>query len=247
MDDEKSSVGHVPSGARWEFDQTVTDVFEDMLERSIPQYRVMRAAVTDLAADIIAGDLGTKAEGHGAVIVDIGCSRGDAMAPLVERFPKASFLGLEISEPMLETARSRFSGMSNVRIEAWDLRKGLPAYRTATVVLSVLTLMFVPIEHRLRLLRRLADMIMPGGALIIVEKILGASAKIDEVMVDRYYAMKAANGYSAEEIERKRMALEGVLVPMAADWNEDMLRRAGFEEIDAFWRWFNFMGWIALR
>ncbi len=44
-----SSLGHVPSGQRWEFDTSVTTVFDDMLRRSIPQYEVMRHAVTELA------------------------------------------------------------------------------------------------------------------------------------------------------------------------------------------------------
>ena len=33
-------------GAQWEFDAEVTQAFEDMLERSIPQYAVMRDLVT---------------------------------------------------------------------------------------------------------------------------------------------------------------------------------------------------------
>ena len=37
----KSSLGHAP-GARWEFDESVTSAFDDMLRRSIPQYEAMR-------------------------------------------------------------------------------------------------------------------------------------------------------------------------------------------------------------
>ena len=55
------------------------------------------------------------------------------------------------------------------------------------------------------------------------------------------------NGYSAEEIERKRLSLEGVLVPVTARMNEDLLRSAGFDQVDCFWRWANFAGWLAIR
>ena len=34
---------------------------------------------------------------------------------------------------------------------------------------------------------------------------------------------------------------------MTAGWNEWMLRSAGFGEIDCFWRWLNFAGWIAVK
>jgi len=66
-------------------------------------------------------------------------------------------------------------------------------------------------------------------------------------MVDLYYRLKSANGYSQEEIQRKRMSLEGVLVPVTAAWNEELLRQAGFQQVDCFWRWMNFAGWVALK
>jgi tRNA (cmo5U34)-methyltransferase len=59
--------------------------------------------------------------------------------------------------------------------------------------------------------------------------------------------MKRANGYSEEQIVRKRLALEGVLVPMTARGNEELLATAGFEAIDCFWRWMNFAAWVAVR
>lgn len=79
------------------------------------------------------------------------------------------------------------------------------------------------------------------------QDILGATADLNSLMVDRYYTMKAANGYTQEQIERKRLSLEGVLVPVTAHWNEELLRGAGFAEIDCFWRWMNFAGWVAVR
>jgi tRNA (cmo5U34)-methyltransferase len=66
-------------------------------------------------------------------------------------------------------------------------------------------------------------------------------------MVERYYTMKARNGYTQEQIERKRLSLEGVLVPVTAHWNEELLRIAGFTQVDCFWRWMNFAAWIAVR
>ena len=61
----------MPSG-RWSFDGDVTDAFEDMLVRSIPQHDVMRGLVADIAVRVLeAGDL----------VIDLGCSRGQALAP----------------------------------------------------------------------------------------------------------------------------------------------------------------------
>ena len=44
-----------------------------------------------------------------------------------------------------------------------------------------------------------------------------------------------------------RASLEGVLVPVTAEWNEAMLHAAGFRQVECFWRWMNFAGWLAIR
>lgn len=30
-------------------------------------------------------------------------------------------------------------------------------------------------------------------------------------------------------------------------WNEEMLQMVGFREVDCFWRWGNFAGWLAVK
>jgi tRNA (cmo5U34)-methyltransferase len=230
----------MPNG-KWEFDQDVTAVFDNMLERSIPQYQVMREAVTDIA---------NKYRTEKTVILDLGCSRGDALAPLIDKHGVHNrYIGVDVSEPMLDYCRQRFKGMIDcnvVDIKKFDLRNGVPPV-SASVILSILTLQFTPIEYRLKIMRSIYDSLLPDGAFIFVEKVIGASSEIDSLMVDTYYKMKASNGYSQEEIQRKRMSLEGVLVPLTARWNEEMLALAGFRQVDCFWRWMNFCGWIAIK
>lgn len=237
---QPTSLGHVPDGA-WAFDASVTQIFDDMLERSIPQYAVMREACYNLAC---------LYQQRKTAIVDLGCSRGEAMAALVDKFGVNNlFVGVEVSDPMLEVARQRFAGMIHagvVDIRKLDLRETYPEVQ-ASVTLCVLTLQFTPIEYRLRIMRDIFQHTIPGGALILVEKVLGASAEIDEHMVKLYYDLKHANGYTWDEITRKRLSLEGKLVPMTARWNEELLRETGFRQVDCFWRWMNFAGWIAVK
>ena len=221
-------------------DGEVSRVFDDMLARSIPQIEVMRGLVTDFARAYAQ---------PGTSIVDLGCSAGGAMAPLVEapECSTCSFLGVEVSAPMRDRARQRFAGRPNVEIVDTDLRRAYPEHRLASVTLAVLTLQFIPIEHRQRVIRNAYRNTMPGGALIVVEKVLGASSELDDLFVRRYLAQKAANGYTSEEIDRKRSALEGVLVPLTAAANEEMLRAEGWLQVECAWRWCNFAAWIALR
>jgi tRNA (cmo5U34)-methyltransferase len=234
-------IDHTIPGDKWAFDDGVTAVFDDMLARSIPQYDVMRQACFDIGASYVQKQ---------TCIVDLGCSRGEAMRPFVDKFGAYNrFQLVEVSDPMLATVRERFKGYVDnglMTISKLDLRNEYPPVN-ASLTLAVLTLQFTPIEYRQRIFRDIWKHTVPGGALILVEKVLGATAEIDATMVARYYALKAQNGYSTEEIERKRLSLEGVLVPVTAKWNEELLRMAGFEQIDCFWRWMNFAGWIAIR
>ena len=229
----------MPEG-RWKFDDDVTACFDDMLRRSIPQIDTMRRAVTDLASAYVQPETS---------LIDLGCSRGDAMAELIPRFPETRFVGVEVSEPMLDWCRYRFASQieaGQVSVEALDLRDTYPS-GLASVTLAVLSIQFTPIEHRQRILRDVWRHTGPGGALIMVEKVLGATADLDAVMVGQHYGMKGTNGYSEDQIRRKRLALEGVLVPVTARWNEELLRGAGFSQVDCFWRWMNFAGWLALK
>jgi tRNA (cmo5U34)-methyltransferase len=182
--------------------------------------------------------------------VDLGCSRGEALAPFVERFGAHNrFVGVEGSPPMLAAARERFAGYIRagvVEVRDCDLRADYPPVR-ASLTLCVLTLQFTPIEYRQAILRRVWSHTLPGGVLVLVEKLIGATAELDGLFARRYRALKAANGYSAEQIDRKALALEGVLVPVTDCWNRELLRTAGFAEVDCFWRWLNFAGYLAVK
>jgi tRNA (cmo5U34)-methyltransferase len=237
----RTSLGHLPANSRWTFDDTVAAVFPDMLRRSIPQYGVMRQAVLDI---------GSRFVQPGTQIVDLGCARGDALAPFVATFAGSNVhVGVDVSSPMLDAARSRFQrdiAEGTVQVLDLDLTREYP-HGSASVTLCVLTLHFIPLQHRRHILRNIHEHTVPGGVLILVEKVLGSCGVLETTMVELYHRLKTNHGYSAEEIERKRSALEGVLVPVTARANEQLLVDAGFGHVDCFWRWMNFAGWVAVR
>jgi tRNA (cmo5U34)-methyltransferase len=224
---------------KWTFNGDVTNVFDDMLERSIPQYDVMRSACFELGKRFVFPN---------STIIDLGCSRGEALSYFVKEFDRDNkYIGIEVSKPMIEAARQRFKGIKEVEIKEMDLRNDYPATSGACVTLSILTIMFTPIEYRLQILNDIYCQTDRNGCFIFVEKVLGNSPVINKKMVEIYHNMKKKNGYTSEQVERKRLSLEGVLVPITAHWNEDMLKTIGWKSVDCFWRWMNFAGWIAIK
>jgi tRNA (cmo5U34)-methyltransferase len=234
------TVDHVQPQGAWKFDDDVTRAFDDMLARSIPQYEVMRSATTALAC---------KFAKTTTRIVDYGCSRGVQLVSIAKQLGALNrYVGIDISPPMVDAARAALASIGGDlgEVRALDLRSELPGGRYS-VALAVLTLQFVPIEHRQRIVQHIHDTLLPGGAFLFVEKCLGANAALDATFIDLYYDLKQRNGYTDSDIERKRLSLEGVLVPITAEWNESMLHNAGFASVDCYWRWMNFAGWIAVK
>lgn len=245
---QRSSLDHQP-GDHWHFDDDVTSCFHDMLQRSIPQLAVMRQLVFAL---------GQRFVHPGDHVLDLGCSLGDALLPFVRHYGAAcTYTGVEVSAPMRAAAQARFQDALasdaygatqhvRVTIRDLDLRTSF-VDTTQALTLSILTLMFVPVEYRAQLLQRLYTHTQVGGAFVLVEKVLGASAELATCLIELYHDFKAQQGYSREAITRKALALEGVLVPMQARWNEEALRQAGFAQVECFWRWGNFAGFLAIK
>jgi len=230
----------MPRKAKWEFDAEVTDVFVDMLARSIPQIDVMRSMVAEVALSF--GELKRS-------VVDLGASRGDAGSFLLRHLRDDERLDLvEVSRPMVKVCRTRFKDDPRVHVHEFDLREGYPpGVEDKTASMLVLALQFMPIEHRLRILRDVWRTTVSGGCIVLVEKVLGSTAESNDMLVRMYHELKRRNGYSQEEIDRKAQSLEGVLVPVTARWNEDLLASAGFGSVECFWRCLNFAAWVGVK
>lgn len=228
-----------PEG-KWEFNAEVTTCFANMLERSIPDYRVMRSLVYQVGQQFIKPD---------TMVIDIGCSTGLAVEPfIVAHGRKNKFLLIDNAPAMVEACRKHYAGCEDfVEIECgdlWSYYLNLPR-DSASLVLSILSLQFMPTAYRQEIIERIYDTLAPGSAFIFVEKIISESQ--DDLMVQLYYEMKRQNGYTEDQIQSKRKSLENVLSPLKADWNVDMLKTAGFAKVDMFWRCLNFCGWIAVK
>ena len=69
----------------------------------------------------------------------------------------------------------------------------------------------------------------------------------NRLFIERYYAFKRRMGYSELEISQKREALENVLIPYRLQENRNLLLGAGFREVEVFFKWYNFAGFVAVK
>jgi tRNA (cmo5U34)-methyltransferase len=230
----------------WDYGQ-LADILQELIDdgENLLSTGFTQSDIDDLLGEI-GDELGERFIKPETLIVDVGCSTGLAVEPFVTKYGEVNdFLLIDNAPAMAAACRDRFQDEPRVSVQEGNLWSFLPLKKGASLVLSVLSMQFMPTAYRPSMLRMIYDGLEPGGALIFVEKILSES--MDDLMVELYYEMKRENGYTEEQIAAKRRSLENVLSPLKAEWNADLLRTAGFRKVDMFWRCLNFCGWIAVK
>lgn len=225
----------------FQFDGKVADVFDDMLNRSVPCYRMvieMMAAILD------------KFLQSGDHIYDLGCSTGETLVELARQLNHLdlNFTGIDNSPAMLSKARHKaemFSPTSPINFREADIID-LDISGAGAIIMNY-TLQFIRPLHRQEFLAKIHKALRPGGILILSEKILSPNPELNRTFIDFYLDFKRKNGYSETEISRKREALENVLIPFSAQENIDLLSKAGFTSHETFFQWFNFASIMAIK
>ena len=228
-------------GEKFQFNEQVAAVFDDMLNRSIPFYR----EVISMTAEILARTLAS-----GDTVYDLGCSTGTTLLHLaaLDREGDLRFVGVDSSPAMLARAKEKAAALSLAdRVSFLEGDITAADLKGAGAVIVNYTLQFIETARRPVFLRRIYDGMRPGGILVLSEKVVSRSPEIDVLFQKTYYRYKKERGYSELEIANKREALENVLVPLSIGENSEMLREAGFREIETFFQWFNFVSFLACR
>lgn len=227
----------------FEFNHDVARVFDDMLVRSIPLYAEQQRLIATVARQFYI---------PGSRIIDLGCSTGTTLVNLANHFPDSQLLGYDASQPMLEQARRNIETArlgERIDLRQADLNDDLDTldFSNTSVVTLCWTLQFIRPLKRDALIRKIYDNLLAGGVLIVTEKVLTNNSHMNRFFIDFYYDFKRANGYSDDEITRKREALENVLIAYRLDENMELFHRNGFETAETFFQWFNFAGILCVK
>lgn len=225
----------------FKFGATVANAFDDMVERSVPFYNEIQRMIIELAAEHALPNTN---------VIDLGCSTGTTMIGLNPYVAEnINFIGVDDSAEMLKKCDIKLQQANFTRkyelVEA-DLHKDFTV-ENASVVILCLTLQFVRPIFREKLLKKIFDGLVPGGVLIVSEKILAEDSMFNRNFIKYYYDYKRRNQYSELEISQKREALENVLIPYKLSENFKMLQEAGFMHTETFFKWYNFSGFIAVK
>jgi len=120
-------------------------------------------------------------------------------------------------------------------------------FRSASVVVLNFTLQFLKPENRDKIIKNIFAGLLPGGILILSEKVKFEEDGKQTILTDWHHAFKKANGYSDLEIAGKRTALENVLIPETIGQNITRLKEAGFSNVHQWFQCFNFISLVAIK
>lgn len=231
------------SGNRdFQFDSKVADVFDDMLRRSVPFYAEQQAMVRALTKRLFQ---------KGTAIYDLGCSLGTTLINFCQDIGSEAkaLVGYDNSLPMIEKAKEliKAHGMDKaIELRHGDINNEI-SIEHASVVTMLWTLQFVRPLRRDNLIKTIHHGIVDNGVLIVAEKVLTNNTHMNRLFIELYYDYKRAQGYSDEEIIRKRESLENVLIPYRIDEDIDLFKRNGFEICETFFQYYNFVGFLCIK
>lgn len=225
----------------FEFNREVTAVFDNMLTRSVPLYQESIQRQAQMALRFYQDK--TR-------IYDLGCSHGNLGMLILDQFKHKPFamVACDSSLPMIQRYRSRLEKKTcPFPIDlVWGRMEEI-SIDNASVVLINLTLQFLELEKREGLIQQIYAGLLPGGILLLTEKISHGPGTVSDLAQEFYRRFKRENGYSDLEISQKRDALEKVLIPETLEVHLQRISQAGFSACEVWLKWFNFASMIAIK
>ncbi len=244
MKDDKDDIfARVWDGTAFRFDGAVAAVFEDMISRSVPGYRLFLEALMVVARQHVE---------DGSSVYDLGCSLGAcslAVMNAIDPTRPYTIHAVDNSTAMIERCRANLVSAEPTTATINVTQADITDLRVTNASLTVLgfTLQFLQPPGRLKLLTTIARGTRPGGALLLAEKVHFDNTDEQKLQTTLHHEFKRLNAYSDLEIAHKRQALENVLVTDTVASHIERLQKAGFTTVTPVLQCFNFVTLLAIK
>ena len=192
------------SGLPFTFNQEVTDVFEDMIDRSVPGYKTSLKLITHISKNYYQPDTNCY---------DIGCSLGASSLAILKGAKDAKIIAIDNSSSMIKECEKRFQILEeyqSISFKEEDITES-ELTNTSLVVVNYV-IQFLSLEQRDILLDKIYKALLPNGILILSEKVHYENRFETKRISKTHHNFKSLNGYTDLEISGKRDSLEGVLI-----------------------------------
>ncbi|SUZ63363.1 uncharacterized protein METZ01_LOCUS16217 [marine metagenome] len=223
------------------FDESVANVFSDMLRRSIPGYDASIRAISHLTKKCIRPN---------TLFYDLGCSLGAATLAMRHNIVAKNSKIIAVDNSKSMTSRcmeivSKDNSDIPIQVITGDIRE--LNIKNASMIILNYTLQFLPIIDRSSMIKKIYKGMLSGGLFFLSEKIIYEDKKIDNLLNEMHHNFKRNNSYSDIEIKKKQIALENVLIPEYISTHKKRLHMAGFEHVVIYLKHLNFISFLAIK
>lgn len=189
---------------RWTFKSpAVARRFNAHVREQLPWYDQLLGCIAHFGAHYIPRD---------GVVYDVGASTGNVGRSLAPYLNDRNALLTSI-EP--SKAMDFASSSAHKPPGAWVVEDALKFdFQPFDFCVCNLVVMFLPVAERGKFIRRLVDLVRPGGALVVVDKVISPPGYLGTVMRRLAMKWKLDAGATAEEIIAKELSLGGVQRPI---------------------------------
>ncbi len=182
-------------------------------------------------------------------VLDLGTGTGFLTAYVLQAFPRASIIAVDGAAAMVQQAQARLH--EKVQVLTWkicafqELAKTASALPALNAVVSCFALHHLSAEQKLELYRALFGKIRIGGWFVNADIVAMPNSKIEE----RYQQLRGLGiQQRARQLLGEERTLEAIAAELAQLEREDgdqplrlehdlqLLREAGFQEVDCFWK-----------
>ena len=212
--------------------------FDNHIDGSIRGYGALWQDVVDISQYFVEDQ---------TMVVDIGCSTGKMLKSMIAQntfAPTAMYEGIEIEKDFWESYDQDQKEYHQLMYHKGDVLDY--DFYNCSYVTSIFTLQFMPYRDRKRVIEKVHDGLLPGGAFVFAEKTMPENVRIHEIRTFTYYDFKRQT-FTTDDIMDKERQLRHMTKPSTRQELVDTCKEAGFTAIDSFWQNHAFMGFIALK
>jgi tRNA (cmo5U34)-methyltransferase len=179
-----------------------------------------------------------------ARVLVLGAGGGLELKALAEAEPHWRFVGVDPASAMLKLAEQTL-GPFNARVQ---LQQGYiddapdGPFDAAT---CLLTLHFLDVDERRRTAREIHRRLRPGAPFVTAHSSFPQQDSQRARWLSRYAAYAIASGADPNLANTARAAIEARLSLLSPEQDAQILREAGFRDVELFYAAFTWRGWIA--
>ena len=178
-----------------------------------------------------------------ARVLVLGAGGGLELKALAEAEPRWRFVGVDPAAEMLKLA-GRTLGPFNARVQLlegyiYDAPDG--PFDAAT---CLLTLHFLDADERRRTAREIHRRLRPGAPFVAAHSSFPQADGERTRWLSRYAAYAIASGADPDQANHARASVEAGLNLFSPEQDAEILREAGFRDVELFYAAFTWRGWI---